>query len=161
MAPIFFVLLFALVGGSKGSDPIDNFTWLQGTWEMKKKDGSSRLEIWKYKDENTLSGRGLITMKTDTSTLESLEIVFRDDHFWYIPVVADQNDGQPIPFKLIKQKGFDFTFENPDHDFPQRIVYKLLPLYQGLDYRSMSGDTLKVRVEDLSGDGIGFTFLRK
>ena len=44
----------------------------------------------------------------------------------YTSTVEDQNKQQPIAFKMTKAEGNMFVFENPQHDFPKRIVYKLI-----------------------------------
>ncbi|MBK9423718.1 MAG: hypothetical protein IPN54_06270 [Bacteroidetes bacterium] len=46
------------------------------------------------------------------------------DGIYYIPTVTNQNDGVPIPFKLITSEAGVFVFENPTHDFPTKITYK-------------------------------------
>ena len=127
---------------------------------MKNKNGSSRLEVWKEADKNTLKGTGLKVSGRDTILLESIELVFKDDTYWYIPTVPDQNEAKPVPFKLAASDQFKVSFENPDHDFPQRITYHMKPMYLQ-PYKAMPGDSLFVRVESLSGEGIDFNFLRK
>ena len=37
--------------------------------------------------------------------------------------VPDQNNAQPVTFRLIPSEKGVFTFENKAHDFPQRITY--------------------------------------
>ena len=137
------------------------FYWLEGIWEMKKPNGSSRLEVWTYNENDSMTGKGLKVMKGDTTILESIELIFEDDHYWYIPTVPDQNNALPVPFKLVNTKGFIYTFENPEHDFPQRIIYHLKPFLDQDDYMPSMGDTLFVRVEALDGDGMDFQFYRK
>lgn len=44
-------------------------------------------------------------------------------------IVSGPND-DPTPFKLVRS-GPDYVFENPDHDYPQRITYS--PTAMGLD----------------------------
>lgn len=137
------------------------FYWLEGIWEMKKPNGSSRLEIWNSGDDGSITGKGLKVVKADTTVLEMIELAFRDDQYWYIPTVPDQNKAMPVPFKLVNTDGHKYTFENPDHDFPQRIMYQLKPLINTMEYMPSSGDTLFVRVESLEGKGIDYQFYRK
>ncbi len=157
-AILFVLLTFVFV---KGSDPVETFTWLSGTWEMKKQNWGSRIESWTIQDENSIGGKGLRVKDQDTTLLESIELTFRDDHFWYIPTVSDQNNAQPVPFKLVKSRGFHFIFENPEHDFPQRIVYHMKPMRIAPEYIASTGDTLYVRAEKLDGEGIDYTFFRQ
>ena len=63
-------------------------------------------------------------MNNDTIFSESLSIEENRDGLFYVPSVVNQNDGKPVYFKLVKCVNGEFIFENLDHDFPQRIVYK-------------------------------------
>ena len=139
----------------------DKFSWLEGTWEMKKSGGNSNLEVWKKIDDSTMIGAGMKVRGSDTTMLESIELVFRDNQYWYIPTVPDQNNATPVPFRLITSDEFKFTFENAKHDFPQRIVYHLKPVKKDFNITCTTGDTLFVRVESLEGQGMDYNFVRK
>ena len=128
---------------------------------MQKTEGKQRIEIWTKKDSNTLSGSGLKVNGQDTIILENLILSYKDDAYWYIPTVPDQNDGQPVPFKMTKYDALEVTFENPEHDFPQRIVYSLKPLISKDLSEISKGDSLIVRVESLAGKSIHYGFVRK
>ena len=138
----------------------EKFLWLEGTWEMKKSNGSSRLEVWKRKDERTLTGEGLSVRGQTTVLLESIELAYRDNEYWYTPTVSDQNNGLPVSFRLVMEGEHMYTFENPHHDFPQRIIYHLKPLNKEIPNKPLPGDTLMVRVESLDKQGIDFQFFR-
>ncbi len=43
-----------------------------------------------------------------------------------MPTVFNQNDGKGIPFTLKSLEKNLFSFENPQHDFPKKIQYKIL-----------------------------------
>ena len=138
----------------------DNFSWLTGTWEMDK-GKTKRLEIWAKKDDATLHGSGLKLSGKDTILLERIELISRENQIFYIPTVPDQNNSLPVPFKLVQSENNSFVFENPEHDFPQRISYHFKPLTYTKPCVPMEGDTLLVRVESLNGNGISFDFYRK
>jgi hypothetical protein len=127
---------------------------------MSKSNGSYRLEVWEKKDNQLLTGKGLKVVMKDTTLIESIELYYRDDHFWYVPTVPDQNKGLPVPFKLVSSKKYQFVFENEDHDFPQRIIYEFKPVNSKHKHTSVLGDSLFVRVETLKGEGIHFSFIR-
>ncbi len=98
----------------------------------------------------------------DTSLLESIELTYKDGEFWYIPTIPDQNNQRQIPFKLVGAKGYYFVFENPEHDFPQRIIYHLKSANAATKYVPTQGDLLFVRVENLEGiKGIDYNFVRE
>jgi hypothetical protein len=56
---------------------------------------------------------------------------------FYTSTVEDQNNKQPTSFKLTSGNNNVFVFENPQHDFPKRIVYKLI-----------SADSLHAYIDD-------------
>ena len=156
------LLLLFLLTGFTGTETqnVKSFSWLSGTWLMSKHNGSYRLEVWEQKDNHLLTGKGLKVVRKDTTLIESLELYYRDDHFWYVPTVPDQNEGLPVPFKLVDSKKYHYTFENEEHDFPQRIVYEYKPVFSKTRQSSVLGDSLFVRVENMEGEGISFSFIR-
>src|SRR6185503_13529181 len=117
---VFCIILFSSFRAN-WKPKITPFLWLNGTWEMHRPVGGSRLEIWSQKNDESITGRGLRIEGPDTTLLEQIVLTYRDDYFWYIPTVPDQNNAMPIEFKLSKSENGNFTFENPEHDFPQRI----------------------------------------
>jgi hypothetical protein len=105
----------------KASDlHISDIEWLVGTWQV---EGKSNFEIWDKTSDHQLTGKGVKIEGIDTSTLEFLEIMSRDDSIEFIATVPTQNDGKSIPFKLNALDPGDLLFENPEHDFPARIHY--------------------------------------
>jgi uncharacterized protein DUF6265 len=161
MQKIYLILFLSVYLQDGFSQSIEPFIWLEGTWEMPRPKGGFRLETWKQKDDVTLSGKGLKVINTDTSLLESIEIKIDQGESWYIPTVPDQNNATAIPFKLISSTVHQFVFENPQHDFPQRITYVFKPVMEGSTLISSRGDTLDVDVTSLEGDGIHYQFTRK
>ncbi|MFO7670115.1 MAG: hypothetical protein R6W31_10690 [Bacteroidales bacterium] len=57
--------------------------------------------------------------------IEYLDITRNDDEIVYTATVPEQNQGNGIHFIQTRSDG-TFTFENPDHDFPQKIDYQML-----------------------------------
>jgi hypothetical protein len=140
---------------------IKPFLWLTGTWEMKRSAGGSRLEIWTQTNNESLAGKGIRIEGADTFLLEKVELVSKNDGIWYIATVPDQNNSQPIEFKLVKSEGTVYTFENEKHDFPQRIIYRYQPADKNANQDITPGDSLLVRVESLDGNGIDYGFSRR
>jgi hypothetical protein len=100
---------------------------LEGTWFMPT-DRGDRLEIWRIVDDSTLAGRGLrIRIENgDTVTLETLRLELRDTNITYSATVRGQNNNKPVVFKLTQADFDGYLFENPRHDDPQKILYRLL-----------------------------------
>jgi hypothetical protein len=161
MQKYYLVVFFSILLQVGFSQSIDPFLWLEGTWEMPRPKGGFRLETWKQNDSNSLIGKGIKVVNVDTTLLESIEIKADNIETWYIPIVPDQNNATSILFKLVSSTDHQFVFENPQHDFPQRITYIFKPVMQRSILVSMPGDTLDVDVTSFEGDGIHYQFTRK
>jgi hypothetical protein len=99
-------------------------SWMVGKWKIQTP-GGVILEQWRVVDDSTLSGRSVfIRNNSDTTVQENVILSIRNGQWFYTPSVANQNNAQPVPFKIIFLKGREFIAENTEHDFPQRIAYR-------------------------------------
>lgn len=98
---------------------------LEGTWKMLTKRGAI-CEEWKKTDKNYLQNRGYIIKGADTIINERVALTNTKDGIFYTSTVEDQNNKQPIAFKMTRAENDIFVFENPGHDFPKRIVYRFV-----------------------------------
>jgi hypothetical protein len=98
---------------------------LEGTWKMNTKRGAI-CEEWKKIDKNYLQNRGYMLKGKDTIITERVALTNTKAGILYTSTVEDQNNKQPIAFKMTKNEDNMFVFENPAHDFPKRIVYKFI-----------------------------------
>jgi len=96
--------------------------WLVGEWQHPTSRGILH-EHWKSVGDSALAGRSFILKGTDTVVIETIRIRQNAKGLWYIPTVSNQNNGQPVPFKLKEITDSRFVFENREHDFPQQISY--------------------------------------
>jgi hypothetical protein len=110
---------------------------LQGLWKMETGRGAI-YEEWFKKDENKLIGRSYRINNTDTIVMEKIELYISANEIVYSPEVSDQNKQQAVPFKLISNTDGRYVFENKEHDFPQRVIYKLV-----------SDDAVHARIEGI------------
>ena len=132
-----FICFTALqISAAAQTPPLKQVQWLAGTWVMKMKQGTA-YETWHIVNDSTFESRSYI-VKTNGDTIpqESVKLVCRNAVCYYMPTVPNQNNGQAVSFRitLINSKGF--TAENPQHDFPQRIIYLLkspTSLYASID----------------------------
>ena len=97
--------------------------WLIGTWENKNEQGDM-IEIWEKTNDSLYSGASYFIKGKDTLHSEKVELLQKGDMVLYIPTVSGQNNNQPVPFQLTQQTAKQLVFENPKHDFPQKIVYQ-------------------------------------
>ncbi|MFT3682033.1 MAG: DUF6265 family protein [Ferruginibacter sp.] len=95
---------------------------LEGTWLMATKTGFTG-ETWKKIDENYYQSTGFIVKGHDTIITEKVALQRITGGIYYISTVENQNNKEPVSFKLTSSVNNIFTFENPAHDFPKRIVY--------------------------------------
>lgn len=118
------VVVFLLTGNLVMSQQIKAVQWMQGSWKINTPQGAI-VEIWEVKNDSTLAGKSVfVKSNNDTIPQEQIELAFRNGSWYYIPTVGNQNNGQPVSFKLIYLRGTEFISENPAHDFPQRIAYR-------------------------------------
>jgi len=115
-----------------------------GTWKREHKE---QYEVWEKEGSLALKGYGFTIKEGMRVISETLSLRQMGDQVMYEARVPDQNDGKAVQFVL--QKGIDslFSFENPNHDFPQKIQYKKL-----------DKDRLKVKV--LGEDDRGFSYVQ-
>lgn len=102
---------------------LEKASWLIGKWQNNSDEGILQ-ENWEKKNDSTLIGASFFVVVKDTTFLESILIEERGNELSYIPTVKNQNDGKPIIFTLTSLNNNQLVFENPSHDFPQKIIYK-------------------------------------
>jgi hypothetical protein len=98
---------------------------LNGNWKMETAKRTIH-EDWTVTGEKEMSSKSYILRGTDTVILEKVKLMENAGGIFYVPAVADQNQGKPVPFKLVSAEQMKFVFENKEHDFPQRIIYHLV-----------------------------------
>jgi hypothetical protein len=96
--------------------------FLIGTWKM---ENQEIYEHWDKLNENTLKGFSYKLKDGQMIISEYLDITKVNKEVIYTATVIQQNQGKGVSFKLIKADS-TFVFENPDHDFPKKIVYQKL-----------------------------------
>ena len=98
--------------------------WLEGTWERTNvKPGIMASEEWYVVSENELKGFGITMKGKDTAFAEKIQILIKDDHIYYVADVKENK--APVYFKFTSLTPDGFVCENPEHDFPKRIEYRL------------------------------------
>ncbi len=98
--------------------------WLPGKWENQTQRGKM-VEEWSKINDSTYGGRSYMITATDSIPLESIALKKEGNDIFYIPTLKGQNNDQPVKFKLTSSSANQLVFENPAHDFPQKISYTL------------------------------------
>ena len=96
--------------------------FLQGTWKMENRD---IYEHWDQLNDSNLKGFSYKLNDGQMEISEYLDISTTQNETTYTATVINQNQGNGVPFKLTNIDS-KFTFENPTHDFPKKIVYQKL-----------------------------------
>lgn len=140
MSKLLVVALVAIcpsLASAQACNSLEVASWMLGHWETE----AGGTETWSRVSDDTYEGQGF-----DGRSHESLRLVEMADGVFYIAKVA-HND-LPIPFKLTGCTEDTLVFENPTHDFPQRLEYR------------RDGEAMQVRVSDGGARGFGLMFHR-
>ncbi len=104
------------------NNSLDSLSWIVDNWIKEDSTGITR-ERWTKIDENKFEGKSYTIQNGDTVFSEKLMIEKKGDEIYYTAVVK-HNPG-PVSFKITELSSGYAVFENPEHDFPQKISYKL------------------------------------
>lgn len=121
---------------AQAADRSDELRWMQGAWA-----GESNGE---WSEEHWTTPRGGLLLGVNRSGQGDTA---KAHEFLRIAVDADGTpvywgsapNAAPVPFRLTESRENAATFENAQHDFPQRIRYE------------RNGDTLTATISDLAG----------
>ena len=126
VAMIFVIMMSAFINNNTGNDKIFMQLYaLEGKWIMKTKRGYIG-EEWVKINKDYLQNKGFFVKGDDTVITERVSLKNTNKGIFYTSSVEDQNNKQPIPFRLTSSDNHVFVFENPEHDYPKRIIYKLV-----------------------------------
>jgi hypothetical protein len=115
-----FILHFTALAQT---NKIDQLSFMLGNWELKTAKGKIT-EHWQKSSDSLIGKSYRHQANGDSILMETLTIKKINGILNYCSQVTGQNDGQTVNFKLLPVQGKNFIFENPSHDFPQRIVYQ-------------------------------------
>jgi hypothetical protein len=110
---------------------VADLAWMAGHWSGEAA-GTRTEELWTAPDGGLLLGLHRDVTASGRTFFEFLRIEESDSGLVY---VAQPLGRPPVRFPLLRSGDSEVVFENPGHDFPQRIVY------------SREGDALRARVE--------------
>lgn len=95
-------------------------SWISGCWE-KTGNGRTVEERWTKLAGESMLGVSRTVKDGKTVAYEFVRITRQGDDIYYIAIPSGQEEAS---FKLIKWGDGEAAFENPEHDFPQRIIYR-------------------------------------
>ncbi len=108
--------------GAAPESPLTALTWLAGCWFGR----SGKMEFrehWMRPAGGMMMGMGRTTADGKVASFEAMRIELDATG---TPVFVAKPSGQPeASFKMLKSDADGIVFENPAHDFPQRVRYQL------------------------------------
>ena len=122
--PLFVLALLVAGTETMASETLASLEWLLGAWTSVG-ERSIVHESWVRVSDATFEGIGeseSLPGGERTST-ETLRLVEMSGDIFYQAYVS--HNPRPVSFTLTDLSGAAATFENPDHDFPTKIVYRL------------------------------------
>ena len=111
-----------LSGRSAGQEKpaLDALSWMAGSWVGESR-GIAMEEHWTKPSGNSMIGVHRDVGKGRTLSFEFLRIVQEGDQITYLAMPGGRSPATPFPLKEVA--GTRVVFENPKHDFPQRVIY--------------------------------------
>ena len=116
-------LSFNLPHAESPKSAIEVFSWMAGCWEGKG-DNRQLEEHWTQPAGQSMLGMSRVLAGGKTVAFEFMRILEDERGIVFIAQPSGQKE---TPFRLSQFKNQQATFENPDHDFPQRIIYRKEP----------------------------------
>jgi hypothetical protein len=104
---------------------IEKADWLIGQWQSNS-ETEKIAEVWEKENDTVYLGKSYSLKNTDTISAERIRLEEHGNKLFYIPVVKNQNIGEVVKFTLTSADPDQLVFENPEHDFPQKISYALI-----------------------------------
>ena len=120
-------LMFAVVatmasgrGVQAPKTSLDSLAWITGSWTGTAR-GVEMEEHWTSPKGGSMIGIHRDVAKGRTVSFEFLRIEMQKDQIVYLSMPNGRSPATPFPLKEVS--GTRVVFENPAHDFPQRIIY--------------------------------------
>jgi len=96
---LFFLITAFAFTKTNDESKMQSFKWLEGSWVMKKKNGSSVMESWFPHNDSTMLGESMsFSITGQSKVLENLELAYQKGSYYYISKVNGQNNGEAISF---------------------------------------------------------------
>lgn len=133
--------ILLLVAALAPSSSVQDLAWMSGCWASVGGEAGSG-ETWTAPAGGTLLGVSRTVKGGKTVAHEFMQI--RETGPGQIAFIALPSGQKEANFPLVRLSGQEAVFENPQHDFPQRVIYR------------RDGDSLTGRIEgSIGGRGGG------
>ena len=123
MKKIVFLAVISMIPVAALPGAIDDLAWLSGCWMSSNQEPGSA-EHWMLPAGGTMIGMNRTVRGGKTVAFEFMRIVEQEDGG--LEFIASPSGQNTTGFTMTNVSNREVIFENPDHDFPQRIIYRLV-----------------------------------
>ncbi len=119
---VLLVVLIALVSSMNAQTKatVQDLSWLSGCWQGRQ--GTATIEeMWSKPAGTTMLGIGRTVSNNRTVSFEFMQFREQDGVLAFLP---QPQGGPQVRFPLKESTPAKMTFENLNHDFPQRVIYE-------------------------------------
>lgn len=109
-----------LAGGSAAATELPDLTWMAGSWRLDK-DGVTTRETWLTPLGGTMAG---VTQTNRPGRPAEVEFATISVEPTGVTFTARPRGQTATPFVMRPGGSDHVVFENPKHDFPQRVIYR-------------------------------------
>ena len=153
-----FLLLSAGALAQNGTDgtnrtdvTISTFGFMKGCWAIERAERKVQIvEQWMAPSGGTMIGMSRTVRDGKTTGWEYMRIEAGDRGVFFVS--KPKENKEETYFRLKTSAANELIFENPDHDFPQRVIY-----------RASGPDALNARIEGMQNGksgGVDFPYKR-
>lgn len=141
--------LFSCKQESNDFSKIKASQWLLGTWTQQSEQGILE-ETWTSANDSTLTGTSFFIKDKDTLHHETIVLQEKDNNLLYIATIKGENEDEAVTFPLTSSTDNTLIFENPKHDYPQKIMYsynknQLTATISGIQFGKQSTESFAMK----------------
>jgi hypothetical protein len=104
-----------------GADPVDALAWMAGCWRGTLASGGIYEEIWMEPRGGVMMGVSRVSRGERVVGWEFLRIAVEEGDAVYFAAPGGRT---ATPFRSVRVDAGQAVFENLEHDYPQRIIYR-------------------------------------
>lgn len=117
---VLVLAMFAVSSMAQTKSSLADFSWLSGCWEGRQRNAVIE-EIWSKPGGLSMLGLGRTVKSNRTTSFEFMQLREENGSVVFLP---QPQGGTRLRFPLKESVGEKATFENKEHDFPQRVIYE-------------------------------------
>lgn len=125
MLKLFGLIIFltlSITSASTQPPTLADIAWISGDWQTAPGGRAQIEEHWTQAAGATMMGMSRTVAGEKTVEFEYLRIEQRADGIYYVAHPKARCPG--TDFKLTRASATEAVFENPQHEFPKRIIYR-------------------------------------